>query len=169
MLNISHQVLPITIDNSQLFAELEDGEVIAGETNIDIPKHNSSLKIKKVFLKPEAKIYPKAFDSIKNADLIVVGPGDLYSSLAQILLVEGTAQAIKESKAKKVYICNLMNLSGIHPKEVFRWFMEMYVDSSDWVMAPNVMGMGLFSDGGIFATKPYICGSAYILKSFMAM
>ena len=61
-------------------------------------------------------------------------------------------------------VCNLMNLSGIHPKEVFRWFMEMYVDSSDWVMAPNVMGMGLFSDGGIFATKPYICGSAYILK-----
>jgi deoxyribodipyrimidine photolyase-related protein len=61
-------------------------------------------------------------------------------------------------------VCNLMNLSGIHPLEVYRWFMEMYVDSSDWVMAPNVMGMGLFSEGGIFATKPYICGSSYILK-----
>ena len=61
-------------------------------------------------------------------------------------------------------ICNIMNLSGIHPLEVYKWFMEMYVDSSDWVMAPNVMGMGLFSDGGIFATKPYICGSSYILK-----
>ena len=42
--------------------------------------------------------------------------------------------------------------------------MEMYVDSSDWVMAPNVYGMGLFSDGGIFATKPYICASSYLLK-----
>jgi len=42
--------------------------------------------------------------------------------------------------------------------------MEMYVDSSDWIIAPNVMGMGLFSDGGIFATNPYICGSSYILK-----
>jgi deoxyribodipyrimidine photolyase-related protein len=42
--------------------------------------------------------------------------------------------------------------------------MEMYVDSSDWVMGPNVYGMGQFSDGGIFATKPYICGSNYILK-----
>ena len=61
-------------------------------------------------------------------------------------------------------ICNIMNLSGIYPLEVYKWFMEMYVDSSDWVMAPNVMGMGLFSDGGIFATKPYICGSSYILK-----
>jgi len=61
-------------------------------------------------------------------------------------------------------VCNLMNLSGIQPVQVYKWFMEMYVDSSDWVMAPNVMGMGLFSDGGIFATKPYICGSSYILK-----
>ena len=61
-------------------------------------------------------------------------------------------------------ICNMMNLCQIHPTEVHRWFMEMYVDSSDWVMGPNVYGMGLFSDGGIFATKPYICGSNYWLK-----
>ena len=61
-------------------------------------------------------------------------------------------------------VANIMNLSGIEPKSVYRWFMEMYVDSSDWVMAPNVYGMGLFSDGGIFATKPYICASSYLLK-----
>ena len=61
-------------------------------------------------------------------------------------------------------ICNLMNLTGIHPQEIYRWFMEMFVDSSDWVMIPNVFSMGTFSDGGIFATKPYICGSNYILK-----
>ncbi len=58
----------------------------------------------------------------------------------------------------------VMLLSQIDPREVHRWFMEMYVDSSDWVMGPNVYGMGQFSDGGIFATKPYICGSNYILK-----
>jgi len=61
-------------------------------------------------------------------------------------------------------LSNLMLLSEIHPKEVYKWFMEMYADSSDWVMVPNVFGMGQFSDGGIFATKPYICGSNYILK-----
>jgi deoxyribodipyrimidine photolyase-related protein len=61
-------------------------------------------------------------------------------------------------------IANLMNLARIDPKEVYIWFMEYYVDSSDWVMAPNVYGMGLYSDGGIFSTKPYICGSSYILK-----
>lgn len=59
---------------------------------------------------------------------------------------------------------NLMLLLKIHPKEVYRWFMEMFVDSSDWVMGPNVFGMSQFSDGGLFATKPYICGSNYLLK-----
>ena len=61
-------------------------------------------------------------------------------------------------------LSNLMTLCEVHPKNVYRWFMEMYVDSSEWVMTPNVFGMGTFADGGIFATKPYICGSNYILK-----
>lgn len=59
---------------------------------------------------------------------------------------------------------NIMLLTGLHPQEVYKWFMEMYVDSSDWVMAPNVYGMSQFAEGGIFATKPYIGGSNYILK-----
>jgi deoxyribodipyrimidine photolyase-related protein len=59
---------------------------------------------------------------------------------------------------------SLMVLLEVDPKEAHRWFMEMFVDSSDWVMGPNVYGMGIFSDGGIFATKPYICGSNYYRK-----
>ena len=59
---------------------------------------------------------------------------------------------------------NLMNLCEIEPKNAYKWFMELYIDSSDWVMTPNVYSMGLFADGGIMATKPYICGSNYILK-----
>ena len=59
---------------------------------------------------------------------------------------------------------NIMNLCQIKPSCVYKWFMEMYTDSSEWVMYPNVYGMGIFSDGGIFATKPYLCGSNYFLK-----
>lgn len=59
---------------------------------------------------------------------------------------------------------NMMLLCEIAPGEAYRWFMEMFVDSSDWVMGPNVYGMGIFSDGGIFATKPYVCGSNYYRK-----
>jgi len=59
---------------------------------------------------------------------------------------------------------NVMLLSQIHPDEVYRWFMSMYVDAYDWVMVPNVYGMSQFADGGSFATKPYISGSNYIKK-----
>ena len=59
---------------------------------------------------------------------------------------------------------NTMLLCAVHPKNVYRWFMEMFSDSSDWVMGPNVFGMSQFSDGGIFATKPYICSSNYLIK-----
>ena len=61
-------------------------------------------------------------------------------------------------------LSSIMNMSRIHPSEIYRWFMEMFVDSSEWVMVPNVFGMGTFADGGIFATKPYISGSSYILR-----
>lgn len=112
ILNIEHEVLPVTLSNSNLYAILENGKVISGETNIDIPKHNGDLKIKKVFLKPKAKAYPRVIEALNNADLITIGPGDLYSSLAQILLTDGVPEAIQKGKAKKVYICNLMTKYG---------------------------------------------------------
>ena len=59
---------------------------------------------------------------------------------------------------------NFMLLCEIKPDAVYRWFMEMYIDAYDWVMVPNVYGMSQFSDGGLMTTKPYICGSNYILK-----
>ena len=61
-------------------------------------------------------------------------------------------------------ISNIMNLCEIHPDEIYKWFMEMYIDSSDWVMVPNVYGMATYADGGLMSTKPYTCGSNYILK-----
>lgn len=59
---------------------------------------------------------------------------------------------------------NLMLLCEIDPDDVYYWFMDMYIDSYDWVMVPNVYGMSQFADGGLICTKPYISGSAYILK-----
>lgn len=108
----NRQVLPVTIDEAQLCAFLENGAVIRGETNIDVPKHNADLKIARVFLEPEARAYKPALKAIQEADLIVIGPGDLYSSLLQILLVKGVVEAIRRSRAKKVYVCNLMTKRG---------------------------------------------------------
>ena len=61
-------------------------------------------------------------------------------------------------------LSNMMNMCEIHPDDIYKWFMEMFIDSSEWVMVPNVYGMGTFADGGVFATKPYICGSSYMLR-----
>lgn len=112
LLNVRHQVLPATLTKSHLYAELENGKIIKGETNIDVPKHDESLKIKKVYLKPEAKAYPESVKALMKSDLIVLGPGDLYSSLAQILLTKGISRAMRESDAEIVYICNLMCKKG---------------------------------------------------------
>ena len=61
-------------------------------------------------------------------------------------------------------IGNFMLLCEFDPDEVYRWFMELYIDAYDWVMVPNVYGMSQFADGGLMSTKPYISGSSYILK-----
>lgn len=61
-------------------------------------------------------------------------------------------------------LSNFMLLCEFHPNEVYKWFMEMYIDSYDWVMVPNVYGMGQFADGGLMSTKPYISSSNYIKK-----
>lgn len=112
LLNVKGRVIPVTLSNVRLHAELENGEVISGETNIDIPKHNPKLKIKKIFLKPTAHPNRHALEAIRNANLIVIGPGDLYSSIIPNLLVRGIAKAIRSSRARKILICNLMTKNG---------------------------------------------------------
>jgi len=107
-----HEILPVTLDDANIRAVLENGQTIVGEKNIDVPKHNGNLKIKEVYLEPKAKAHPKALKAIKGADLITIGPGDLYSTLSHILLVDGISQVIRKSKAKKIYICNLMQKHG---------------------------------------------------------
>lgn len=112
ILNIKGKVIPVTLGKAKLYARLEDGSLIVGETNIDIPKHDGNLKLEKVFLKPSCKINPRAKKAIFEADILVIGPGDIYTSIIPNLLVKGVKEAIKKSKAKKVYILNLMTKFG---------------------------------------------------------
>lgn len=112
LLQIRGQVLPVTLDNRTLCAELPDGSVVKGETNIDIPKHDHSLRINRIFLDKPAVAYPAVLNAIREADLIVLGPGDLYTSVLPNLLVDGVSKAVAESDAVKVYVCNLMTKPG---------------------------------------------------------
>lgn len=92
-----------------------------------------------------------------------------YEGTTGITPLDDSIKKVKEEAynhhiERLMVIGNLMLLCEIDPQEVYRWFMEMYIDSADWVMAPNVLGMSQFADGGLFATKPYIAGSNYMRK-----
>jgi len=112
LLNIKGKVLPVSLDKSDLHAILENGEEIVGETNIDIPKHDGAVKIQKVFLEPPAKIFEETRQAISEADVIVIGPGDPYTSIIPNLLVDGVSDALRESKGVKVVVTNLMSKWG---------------------------------------------------------
>lgn len=112
ILEISGQVLPVTIDKTELCALLVDGTIIRGEKNIDFREIKPDVPIKEVYLSPQGKIFIGAKKAIAKADLIVLGPGDLYTSVIPNLLVTGVCQAIARSKAKVVYVCNLVTKHG---------------------------------------------------------
>ncbi|MDP3994341.1 MAG: YvcK family protein [bacterium] len=112
ILDVSGHVLPVTLSDCHLCGLLADGTVVRGETNIDVRRIKPSVPIKEVYLDPQAKVFPKVKEAILDADLIVLGPGDLYTSIVPNLLVQGLNQAIKNSKAKLVYVCNLMTKYG---------------------------------------------------------
>lgn len=108
-----HKALPATLDKTHVFAELENGEIIEGEDEIDVPKkHDANMKIKNIFLKPHAKAYQKAVEAIKHADMILIGPGDMHSSLMPCFLPEGMKEAMQNTKAKKVFVCPSMTKLG---------------------------------------------------------
>lgn len=112
LLCIRGTVLPVSLDKSHIHAILESGEEIVGEANIDIPKHDGSARIEKVFLDPPARVFPEAARAVREADIVIIGPGDLYTSIVPNFLVEGFSEALRESRAKKVVVCNLMTKWG---------------------------------------------------------
>ena len=112
ILRIKGTVLPVSTDKADLCAELEDGSTVRGEANIDIPKHDPSMRIKRLYLSPAAKAAREAKDAILSADMIILGPGDLYTSVISNLVVEGIPEAIRRSRGMKVYVCNLMTKRG---------------------------------------------------------
>lgn len=109
VLNIRGVVLPATLDDMKLGAEFEDGRIIHGESNI--PEAHG--QIKRLFTEPKnCQALPEAIDAIGDADLIILGPGSLYTSVIPNLLVNGIVDAVLKAKAKKIYVCNIMTQPG---------------------------------------------------------
>ena len=98
------RVYPVTLENTSLVAELDNGKIIRTEEFIDNPKYNRGWKIKRVWLEPKCRAYPQAVQAITKADVIIIASGSLYTSLVATLLPIGIKEAIKKSKAKIIYL-----------------------------------------------------------------
>lgn len=111
--NIVGKVLPVTLDEMKICAELDNGMVIEDKDKIPEVVYEKVTKINRVYISPtNCRTTPEVVEAIKNADCIVIGPGSLYTNVIPNLLVNGVAKAIKESKAIKTYICNIMTEPG---------------------------------------------------------
>ncbi|MBI2886676.1 MAG: YvcK family protein [Chloroflexi bacterium] len=109
VLAVRGQILPSTLENVTLTAETEGAETVRGESNIP----EAGRRINRVFLEPaHASAHPEALQAIAEADMIVLGPGSLYTSVMPNLLVEGIADAVRRSAALKVYVCNVATQPG---------------------------------------------------------
>lgn len=113
ILHIHGSVVPVTFQKTDLCVDLTDGTTIVGETHIDeVENKIERAAIKRAYLNPKASPNPQALKAILEADLIMIGPGDLYTSIIPNLLVTKIASAIRKSKAKKIYVLNLMTKYG---------------------------------------------------------
>ena len=110
---ITGKVLPVTMEEIKICAELEDGTVIESKDKIPEVINNKACKISRIFINPSnCKPAPGVIEAIEEADAIVIGPGSLYTNVIPNLLVKGVAKAIKESKAFKIYVSNIMTEPG---------------------------------------------------------
>lgn len=112
ILRIKGRVLPVTMDGIDLVAKYEDGSIVTGEHLIDEPEHDGKLKIVELTAKPKGRVFESAKAAIEAAEMIVLGPGDLYTSVLAPVVVDEVAALIASGRARLVYVVNLMTKYG---------------------------------------------------------
>lgn len=114
LFNIKGKVYPVTLEDTQLVAKYENGKTLVGESEIDEPKypHDGRLHITELYTSPKVQSHNAVIKSLENADFIIIGPGDIYTSLLAAIVINNMSEHIKNSKAKIVYIGNLFTKFG---------------------------------------------------------
>lgn len=137
ILRIKGRVIPATLDNVRLKMEWPDiCMTLRGECVIDACKFDHDPRLANLSLVPAAAATPSAIDAIEQADIVVVAPGDLYTSLGPLLIIDGIAKALKSTKAKCIYVSNLVTKDGQttdftvadHASEIERFVGEPFLD-----------------------------------------
>lgn len=124
LLKVKGDVFPISYDDVRLVAQYEDGSQVVGEHMIDEPNHDGKMRIEKLWTEPEAKLSDEAAEAMAQADFIIMGPGDFYTNTVANFVVKGTPEAMKNSKAKKIFFSNLMTKYG----ETYGFTLENYLE-----------------------------------------
>lgn len=152
---VKGRALAVSHDLADLYAELEDGTIVKGEDDIDEPRETSHIPIKKVYLgpvgageesgqpkhsgqkapqkQPAAAPAPGVLEAIEQADLIIMGPGDVYTSIIPCLLVEGVRQSLQDCQAKKIYLVNAFTKWG----QTNNFTASDHVRALEQYLAPN--------------------------------
>ena len=138
ILNIQGIVLPASHAATKITARFADQTVIRGESRIDLSEgRTADLKLTKLWHEPPAECAPEAFSAIHNSDVVTIGPGDLFTSVIANLAIDDLRRAVVESRAKKIYICNLMTKPGEtahfgpedHVREVMKYLKKDCLDA----------------------------------------
>lgn len=148
VLAITGRVLPVTTADVQLEAEFENGASVIGESKIFYCKKKEDCRITRVRLLPEhPKALPDALEAIRDADMILLGPGSLYTSIIPNLLVDGIAEAIMQSDALKVYVANVMTQEG----ETEEYTLSDHISAVFQHSAPGLFDLCLMNSSPISA------------------
>ncbi len=143
---VQGDIYPVTTDDLILCAGLENGEVVVGKENISERVRESRTSIKQIFLKDGSlKVVPEVIEAIKKANIIVLGPGALYTSICSNLLFEDVSKAIIKSKAKKVYVANIMN----QPGQTEGYTLARYINEIERYLGKHVLDYAIVNNGEI--------------------
>jgi len=112
MLGCTGKVIPVTLDNVTLLMKWQDGTVLEGEHVIDDGEFIKDPRMADLTFKPNASLHTEAVNAIRDADIVVIAPGDIYTSIGPVLATEGVGEALAQSRSKKVYICNIKEKKG---------------------------------------------------------
>jgi uncharacterized cofD-like protein len=146
VLNVRGQILPSTLSDVTLHAEMADSRVVAGEHHIT----SAGGRVERVYLSPEhVAAHAEAVAAIHNADLVVIGPGSLYTSVLPNLLVEGIAAAVRQTAALRVYVCNVATEAG----ETDHYDVAGHIDAIEHHVGPGMLDVVLVNNRAV-ATHP---------------
>jgi uncharacterized cofD-like protein len=156
VLAVRGQIVPSTLRDVTLIAEMADGQTRIGESSIphangDGEAHSAvATAIKRVFLQPEPTINPEAEEAILNAEMIIVGPGSLYTSILPNLVVDGMAEALKASPAIKVFVCNV----ATQPGETDAFRVSDHLEAIERHLGANIFDFAVINSNNNFTLPP---------------